>query len=523
MGKSILAMMSAAAMVLFCSGCDNGEEFQTPPSVEGIVLSRDEIVLEKGQKAVLEYVIQPDGAVPEGEVVWSSDNETCCTVSGGEVLAVSNGTASIVVSLDGFSDTCAVTVTPVVVESVMLSDSVITLMPGDTHQLEAVVAPEDAEYVPEWTTADNTVAGISDAGLVTAIAVGETVVTFTAGDKSASCRVTVEPVEVEEVVLSETKMTLRIGESVELTVEVLPEDAENRTVSWSSSDAGVAAVDNGVVTAVGAGQAVVSASAGGVTAECHVTVNPVEAESITLSVNERNLYVGETYVLKAVILPENTTDKTVVWSVDDPSVVSVDNGVITALAEGDATVTASVGTLSADCHVTVEAKGEIKSDWTVGELFDVSGYGRGIVFEASTDHIKVVSIDQAFLSWAVNPLYTSGYTDYEAVDCTEGNAALAAAEAAHPGNFPAYEWCAEKGSGWGLPTRKECEVLYRDVRSVVESVVIDSGGSAFPDECWTCIEDSVFGPSYAYTWGLYDVKLKTEETGVLAVLLVQLQ
>ena len=60
--------MSAAAMVLFCSGCDNGEEFQTPPSVEGIVLSRDEIVLEKGQKAVLEYVIQPDGAVPEGEV-----------------------------------------------------------------------------------------------------------------------------------------------------------------------------------------------------------------------------------------------------------------------------------------------------------------------------------------------------------------------------------------------------------------------------------------------------------------------
>ena len=103
MGKSILAMMSAAAMVLFCSGCDNGEEFQTPPSVEGIVLSRDEIVLEKGQKAVLEYVIQPDGAVPEGEVVWSSDNETCCTVSGGEVLAVSNGTASIVVSLDGFS------------------------------------------------------------------------------------------------------------------------------------------------------------------------------------------------------------------------------------------------------------------------------------------------------------------------------------------------------------------------------------------------------------------------------------
>ena len=202
MGKSILAMMSAAAMVLFCSGCDNGEEFQTPPSVEGIVLSRDEIVLEKGQKAVLEYVIQPDGAVPEGEVVWSSDNETCCTVSGGEVLAVSNGTASIVVSLDGFSDTCAVTVTPVVVESVILSDSVITLMPGDTHQLEAVVAPEDAEYVPEWTTADNTVAGISDAGLVTAIAVGETVVTFTAGDKSASCRVTVEPVEVEEVVLS---------------------------------------------------------------------------------------------------------------------------------------------------------------------------------------------------------------------------------------------------------------------------------------------------------------------------------
>ena len=58
---------------------------------------------------------------------------------------------------------------------------------------------------------------------------------------------------------------------------------------------------------------------------------------------------------------------------------------------------------------------------------------------------------------------------------------------------------------------------------MVESAVIDSGGSAFPDECWTCIEDSVSGPSYAYMWGLYDVKLKTDEAGVLAVLLVQLQ
>jgi len=523
MGKSILTMMSAAAMVLFCSGCDNGEEFQTPPSVEGIVLSRDEIVLEKGQKAVLEYVIQPDGAVPEGEVVWSSDNEACCTVSGGEVLAVSNGTASIVVSLDGFSDTCVVTVTPVGVETVSLSDSVLVLKPEDTWQLEAVVAPEDAEYVPEWTTADSTVAGISDAGLVTAFTVGETVVTFTAGDKSSSCRVTVEPVKVEEVILSETQLTLKVGESAELTVEVLPEDAEDRTVSWSSSDVSVAAVDGGVVTAVGIGHAVISASSGGITAECSVAVEAVEAESITLSANECSLSVGDTYVLTAVVMPENTTDKTVIWSVDNPSVVSVDDGVITALSDGNATVTASVGTVSADCYVTVEERGVVKPDWTVGELFDVKGYGKGIVFEASTDHIKVVSIDQALLSWAVNPLYTSGYTDYEAVDCTEGNAALAAAEAAHPGNFPAYEWCAEKGAGWGLPTRKECEVLYRDVRSVVESAVIDSGGSAFPDECWTCIEDSVFGPSYAYTWGLYDVKLKTDEAGVLAVLLVQLQ
>ena len=86
---------------------------------------------------------------------------------------------------------------------------------------------------------------------------------------------------------------------------------------------------------------------------CSVTVTPVAAESVTLSSTELSLKVGETETLTATVLPEDATEKTVTWSSSEAAVVSVEDGAVTALAEGEAVITAACGEVSAVCSVTV--------------------------------------------------------------------------------------------------------------------------------------------------------------------------
>ncbi len=167
---------------------------------------------------------------------------------------------------------------------------------------------------------------------------------------------TVTPVE--SIALSETKIELVEEATATLTATVLPEDADYDAIEWTSSNDAVATVENGVVTAVAAGTATITAAIGEIKAECAVTVNAktIAVTGITLNKTEATLTEGETLELVATVSPADATNKTVVWESDDEDVATVVDGVVTAVKAGEATITATAGDKTATCAVTVEAK-----------------------------------------------------------------------------------------------------------------------------------------------------------------------
>ena len=172
-------------------------------------------------------------------------------------------------------------------------------------------------------------------------------------------RVIPKLVRASAIELSESEKTVFVGDTFTITATVKPEDAFNRTVTWSSSDPSIATVDeNGTVTAIAKGEAIITAeSADGVKAECKVTVEKKVA-AIELSESEKTVFVGDTFTITATVKPEDAFNRTVTWSSSDPSIATVDeNGTVTAIAKGEAIITAeSADGVTAECKVTVEKK-----------------------------------------------------------------------------------------------------------------------------------------------------------------------
>ena len=165
---------------------------------------------------------------------------------------------------------------------------------------------------------------------------------------------------VTSVTLDKTELALTVGDAAaQLKATVAPPDnATDKTVTWSIDKTSVATVDaTGKVTAVAEGTATITAKAGDKTATCKVTVkaNVVAVTSVKLDKTELALTVGDAAVqLKATVAPDNATDKTVTWTSDKPAVATVDaTGKVTAVAEGEATITAKAGDKTATCKVTV--------------------------------------------------------------------------------------------------------------------------------------------------------------------------
>lgn len=163
---------------------------------------------------------------------------------------------------------------------------------------------------------------------------------------------------VADVKLDKATASVKVGESIQLTATVLPNDAANKVVAWSSSDESIAKVDaTGKVTGKSKGVVTITATAeNGLKAECKVTVLPIEASSVKISEKEINISIGQTYLLEAIVAPSNADDKTVTWSSSDELVASVDkNGKVTAYKEGTAVITATTANgLKAECKVTVD-------------------------------------------------------------------------------------------------------------------------------------------------------------------------
>lgn len=167
-------------------------------------------------------------------------------------------------------------VAPTPVSGITLDKTEAQMNIGATLTLTATVTPEDAtDKTVVWTSSEETVATVVD-GVVTAKAVGTAVITAKAGEFSTTCTVTVseqvEIVPVDGVTLDKQAATVKVGKTLTLTATVTPENATDKTVTWTSNDETVATVADGVVTALKAGEAVITATAGEFSATCTVTV-----------------------------------------------------------------------------------------------------------------------------------------------------------------------------------------------------------------------------------------------------------
>ncbi|GEM_PF-5211800 len=252
--------------------------------------------------------------------------------------------------------------TGIPVASVGFNKNVLELEVGETYKLNATVLPSNAtDKTLIWSSSDSDVASVSD-GLITARKEGEAEITAKSGNKQAVCTVTVKPetdvtVPVTSVTLNQSVYTLAIGASYTLIPTVLPANATDRQVKWSSSNEKTVTVsDRGVIQAIAEGTSTIKAEAGGKSATCAVTVEKtiVAVTEVTLDRTSLTLKVNETFTLSATVAPENATDKAVKWTTSDSGIVRVSNGTVTSVGEGTAKITAAAGGKSASCTVTVE-------------------------------------------------------------------------------------------------------------------------------------------------------------------------
>ena len=248
------------------------------------------------------------------------------------------------------------------VSSVSLSSTDLTLTEGDTYELVATINPINAsEKTATWSSSNTSVSTVSSSGIVTANTVGTATITVKTDDggKTASCSVTVKPVSVSSVTLDKETLTLKIGETYSLTATVLPENAANKRVSWSSSNTSVATVDpNGKVSAISVGSSIITVTTedGGKKATCSVYVNPIPVTGVSLNKTSMTLLIGGTEKLTATVSPSNATNKNVTWSSSNTDVATVDsNGNLSAISVGTAIITVKTedGGKTATCSVTV--------------------------------------------------------------------------------------------------------------------------------------------------------------------------
>ena len=249
------------------------------------------------------------------------------------------------------------------VTSVTLNKTTLILYEGYSETLTATLLPADADDKRlTWTSSDNSIAIVNN-GNVTAVKEGTATITATSHNhKIATCAVTVRANTgpVTSVNLNKTATTLVVGAKETLTASVLPPDAANKNISWSSNNEPVATVSQtGEITAIAVGTATITVTTedGNKTATCAITVvaATVPVTGVNLNKTTLELLTGNGELLTATVAPTTATDKTLTWASNNPAVATVSAGYVTALTSGAATITVTTtdGNFTATCAVTV--------------------------------------------------------------------------------------------------------------------------------------------------------------------------
>ena len=332
----------------------------TPIMVTSISVTPSSLTLKDSESMYLTATVFPENATDK-TVKWSSSNTKIATVDNkGLVTPVKTGTVNIKATCGTASTSVRVTVVETPATEVILDKTSVSLIQSETVSLTATILPENTtSKIIKWNSNNPGVATVDNNGNVTAVSEGTAIITAKCGNAQGACYVYVKKIAAEKIILNETELTLQVSQTFDLTAEVLPENAVDKTVKWSSGIQFVATVDtNGRVRAVSPGVTTITASCGSVKSSCEVTVVPVQATSITLDKTEKTIDMSDFVWLTATVYPDNTPDntydKTVIWSSSNESVATVDSrGFVTPINPGSTIITATCGDVSATCSITV--------------------------------------------------------------------------------------------------------------------------------------------------------------------------
>ncbi len=331
-----------------------------------VMIDPEVVTLNRGETTTVQLKFDPSSPYNDA-VLWTTSNSTVATVTGDSrtatIRGVKGGSATIsVITMDGLKvANCEVYVREPVTGLKLNETQVNSTMDIGRYQLAATVLPEGdgVNRNVTWLSSNESVVKVDKNGLVTFVAPGYASIICQTEDNAyvATCNFYI-CIPVESLTLDFHDIIMSKGDHQRLTAEVLPLDATNRTVEWSSSNENVVTVDtNGQLTAVGTGNATILCKSldGGATDMCNVYVKQ-PATSVVLNTNATTVRKGAVFWLNATVLPENADNKIIEWSVTNSDILSVDqDGKVTALMPGVASVVATntdTG-LNAYCVVTV--------------------------------------------------------------------------------------------------------------------------------------------------------------------------
>jgi uncharacterized protein YjdB len=346
----------------------------TPVATVSVALNPPAVLV--GQTATATATVaDSSGNILTGRVVaWGSSNAAVASVDAtGAVRALSAGSALIQATSEGKSSSTPFNVSapaPIPVASVSVSPPSATLQVGGTVQLSATTYDASNNVltgrVVGWSSANSAIATVSSSGLVRAVAGGSVSITAASEGQSAASAITVSPPPVATVSVSPASPSIQVGATVQLSA--VTRDANNnvltgRVVTWSSSNTAVGTVStSGLVTGVAAGSATITATSEGKTATSSLTVTtpaPVPVATVSVSPATATLQIGGTQQLSATTRDANNnvlTGRVVTWSSANTAIATVSaSGLVTAVAAGSATITATSETKTGSALVTVAA------------------------------------------------------------------------------------------------------------------------------------------------------------------------